>query len=134
MRISEERKARVKDLYFNEKMTTREIAKIERISLRDISDVLHEEKMKQQIENDKAQQKQQEISAKAYELFSKEKPVEVAIVLNLREPEVNRMYREYWKLKRLYDLDSLYEEIGDESIRDVVNLISFEHDLCSKYF
>jgi hypothetical protein len=90
--------------------------------------------MKQQIENDKAQQKQQEISAKAYELFSKEKPVEVAIVLNLREPEVNRMYREYWKLKRLYDLDSLYEEIGDESIRDVVNLISFEHDLCSKYF
>ena len=90
--------------------------------------------MKQQIENDKAQQKQQEISAKAYELFSKEKPVEVAIVLNLREPEVNRMYREYWKLKRLYDLDSLYEEIGDESIRDVVNLISFEHYLCSKYF
>jgi hypothetical protein len=110
--ISEERKARVKDLYFNEKMTTRDIAKIERISLRDISDILEEEDVKrQEIENDKRQQKQQELSAKAYELFSKgKKPVEVAIALNLGEPEVSRMYREYWRLRRMHSLYTTYEE------------------------
>ena len=89
MTISQERKDRVKDLYFNEKMTTRDIAKMERISLRDISDVLKEEEiMQQKIEDDKHQQQEQLISAKAYDLFSKgKKPVEVAIELNLREPE-----------------------------------------------
>ena len=112
MTISEERKARVKDLYFNEKMTTRDIAKIERISLRDISDILEEEDVKrQEIENDKRQQKQQEISAKAYKLFSKgKKPVELAIALNLREPEVTKLYGEYWKLKRMHKLNSIYTE------------------------
>jgi hypothetical protein len=58
------------------------------------------------------------LSAKSYDLFSKEKkPVEVAIALNLRELEVTKMYREYWKLKRLHNLDSLYEEIGDKGTR-----------------
>ena len=91
--ISEERKARVKDLYFNEKMTTRDIAKTQQISLRDISDVLKQEEVKQQeSENDKRQQKQQEMSAKAYELFSKSKThPEIAIALNLRDPEVSKM-------------------------------------------
>ena len=36
------------------------------------------------------------LSAKAYELFSKgKKPVEVAIALNLREPEITKLYAEY---------------------------------------
>jgi DNA-directed RNA polymerase specialized sigma subunit len=41
--ISEERKKRVIDLYYNQGKTTREIAKIERISIRDISAILKEE-------------------------------------------------------------------------------------------
>ena len=32
------------------------------------------------------------------------------------------MYREYWKLKRLHNLNSLYEEIGDEGIRNVLKV------------
>jgi hypothetical protein len=46
----------------------------------------------------------------------------VAIILSLREPEVTKMYREYWKLKWLHNLYSLYEEIGDEGIRDVLKV------------
>jgi DNA-directed RNA polymerase specialized sigma subunit len=38
--ISEERKKRVIDLYYNQGKTTREIAKIERMSIRDISAIL----------------------------------------------------------------------------------------------
>ncbi|HKG71092.1 MAG TPA: hypothetical protein VKA87_04285, partial [Nitrososphaeraceae archaeon] len=48
---------------------------------------------------------------KAYEFFSKGKTaVEVAIALNLREPEVTNIYREYWKLKRLHKLNLIYKE------------------------
>ena len=50
-------------------------------------------------------------ATKEYELFSKGKlPVDVAIALNLREPEVTKLYREYCKLKRLHILNSIYKE------------------------
>jgi transposase len=107
--ISEERKKRVIDLYYNQGKTTREIAKIERMSIRDISPTLREEELKRQRHKD--QQQQEELSSKAYELFSKGKrPVEVAIALSLREPEATKLYREYWKLKRLHQLNSIYRE------------------------
>ena len=48
MTISEERKKRVIDLYYNQGKTTREIAKIERISIRDISAILKEEEARRQ--------------------------------------------------------------------------------------
>jgi transposase len=41
--VSEERKKRVIDLYYNQGKTTREIAKIERMSIRDIHLILKEE-------------------------------------------------------------------------------------------
>jgi transposase len=41
--ISEERKERVIDLYYNQGKTTREITKIERMSIRDISAIRKEE-------------------------------------------------------------------------------------------
>jgi hypothetical protein len=83
----------------------REIAKMERMSIRDISIILKEEESKQQ------NYKQHEISTQAYKLFSEGKrPVEVAVALSLREPEATKLYREYWKLKRLYILNSIYKE------------------------
>jgi transposase len=107
--ISEERKRRVIDLYYNQGKTTREIAKIERMSIRDISAILKEDESKRQKYED--QQQQEELSSKAYKLFSEGKtPVEVAIILSLREPEVNKLYRGYWKLKRLDKLNSIYKE------------------------
>jgi transposase len=63
--ISEERKERVIDLYYNQGKTTREIAKIERMSIRDISAIRKEEEARRQ------KNKDQEQSSKAYKLFLK---------------------------------------------------------------
>jgi hypothetical protein len=83
----------------------REIAKIERMSIRDISIILKEEEARRQ------KYKQQEISSKAYKLFSEGKtPVQVATILNLSEPEATILYREYWKLKQLHKLNLIYKE------------------------
>ena len=53
------------------------------------------------------------LAAQAYKLFSDRKtPLEVTTALNLREPEVSKLYKEYWKLKG----------------RDILNLIHKETD------
>jgi hypothetical protein len=103
--ISEERKKRVIDLYYNQGKTMREIAKIERMSIRDISAIIKEEEARRQ------KHKQQEIFAQAYQLFSEGKTtVEVAIELNLPASKVSKLYREYWKLKGLDKLYTIYKE------------------------
>ena len=104
MPISEERRKRVRELYFNDGRTTREIAKTERMSIRDISSILKEEESKQQ------KYKQHEMSTKAYKLFSKKKStVDVAIELNLSEPEVSKTLIEYCRLKKLDKLNSIFK-------------------------
>jgi hypothetical protein len=71
---------------------------------------------RQQNDNNAEENKQQEqqhlsLSAEAYKLFSDRKtPLEVAIILNLKESEVTEFYKEYWKLKQLHDLMIVYEE------------------------
>ena len=106
MQITKDRRKRVIDLYFNQHKTYAEIAQIEeRISLRGIHIIIKEEQARRQ------KYKQQELSAKAYKLFSEDKTtVGVAIALNLREPEVTKMYREYWKLRGLDKLNSIHKE------------------------
>ena len=109
MQISDDRKKRVIDLYFNQHKTYAEIAEIERISPRDIHVIVKEEQAGRQ--KYKHQQQLQEVSAKAYELFNEKKsPVEVAIILNLREPQVTKYNREYWKLKGLNKLNIMHKE------------------------
>lgn len=120
MIITEERKRCVIDLYFNQRKTYAEIAEIEMMSIRDISAISKEEESRQQKYKD--QQQQEEVSSQAYKLFSEGKtPLVVAITLNLREPKVNKLYREYWKLKHLYKLNSIYEEIGND-LRHIIEL------------
>jgi hypothetical protein len=60
--ISQERKKWVIDLYYNQGKTTREIAKIERMSIRNISIISKEEEFKRR------KYKNQELSSKAYKL------------------------------------------------------------------
>jgi orotate phosphoribosyltransferase-like protein len=98
----EEKERRVIDLYSQGK-TYRQIAEGVRISPNDIHAILkkkeEEEKNNNAVTNN--QKQRQELSSRAYELFSKGKTsVEVAIALNLREPEVTTLYKEYCKLKR----------------------------------
>jgi len=94
VQITEERKKRVIDLYFNQHKTYAEIAEIEHISPRDIHAIIKEEEARRQ--KHKHQQHRQEITSKAYKLFSEGKTsVQVAIILNLREPAVTKLYTEY---------------------------------------
>ncbi len=49
--------------------------------------------------------------SKAYELFSKEKkPLQVTILLNIRQSEATTYYREYSRLRELYKLNLIYKE------------------------
>jgi transposase len=107
----QEKERLVLDLYYNQGKTMREIAKIERISIRDISAIIKEEVARRQKHKD--QQQQVETSGKAYELFSKRyTPLQVAIELNIRQSEATKYYREYWKLRGLDKLNSIYKEIN----------------------
>jgi len=115
----EEKEKLVLDLY-NEGKSTREIAPIAHISFRDIGCIIDKkEKEKETIEGQVQQITQ---STQAYKLFSEgSTPEEVAIALNLRQSQVTELYSEHWRLKGLYMLDQIYEEIKDD-IGSFVNL------------
>src|ERR671926_506158 len=130
-----EKEKLVIDLYYNQRKNVRQIAQEARISFRDISAII---KKKEAAEvNDvgngngngigvayNRQQQQQsddsnnnnkspnEKATKAYKLFSEgKKPVEVAIELGLREKQVDKLYREFCKLKNLNELYEIYPQI-----------------------
>ena len=97
----EEKERRVIDLYSQGK-TYRQISEEVRISPNDIHAILkkkeEEEKNNSAVTNN--QKQRQELSSRAYKLFSAGKRlVQVAIILNLREPDATKLYREYWRLK-----------------------------------
>jgi hypothetical protein len=113
LQITEDRKKRVIALYFDQHKTYAEIAQIMKMSPRDIHAIIKEEKAKRQRLKD--QQQQEETSSKAYKLFSDgKKPVEVAIELSLIEQAASKYYREYWRLKRLYILNSIFKATNGE--------------------
>jgi hypothetical protein len=108
----EEKERLVLDLY-NQGKSTREIAEEARMSFRDIGAILN--KAIEEKETSKEQAEKVSQSTQAYKLFSEGKsPVQVAITLNIREPEVARFYVEYWRLRQLYSLNKIYEEIKDD--------------------
>ena len=41
-------------------------------------------------------------------------PVQVAIELNLREKDVSELYREYWTLNGIYELNQIYNEVKND--------------------
>jgi hypothetical protein len=120
----QERERIVLDLYYNQRKTVREIAKEARISFRDIGAILNKTIEDKEAEQDKEQEQQDSIekstvqlsvSTQAYKLFSEGKnPIEVAVALNVRESDITRFYKEYWKLNQMHDLNTVYEELkGD---------------------
>ena len=113
----EERKRRVIELYYKEGRNTREIATIMRMSIRDISAIIKEEETKAQNREDEMKYQFEEIrAARAYKLFDEDKtPMQVASELKIREPVVSRLYNEYMKLKGLWQVSSLCENIGDDA-------------------
>src|SRR5215203_3643507 len=105
----EEKERRVIDLYSQGK-TTREIIKELRVSPNYVSAILKKEEEKNNsIVTNNQQQSSSSLATRSYELFSNKKtPLQVAIALNIRQSEAAKYYREYWKLRGLQMLDSLY--------------------------
>jgi DNA-binding CsgD family transcriptional regulator len=98
----EEKERLVLDLY-NQGKSTREIVEEARMSFRDIGAILN--KAIEEKEASKEQADKISKSTQTYKLFSEGKsPVQVAIALNIREPEVARFYVEYWRPRQLYSL------------------------------
>jgi hypothetical protein len=136
----EERERFVIDLY-NQGKNYREIAEEARISFRDIGPIvkkaIKEKEIMEAKQENKADnnpdfnsnnQKQPSLAGQAYALFSQGKtPKDVAIELDLREYQVTKYQREYWKLEDLHDLNSVYQEIGGEGITQLLRLYK-----CSK--
>ena len=104
-----EKEKLVLDLY-NEGKSTREIAQIAHMSFRDIGFIIDKKEKEQ--ESKEGQSRQGFLYTQAYKLFSEGKtPEEVAFALNLRQPQVTEFYTGHWKLKGLYMLNQIYEEL-----------------------
>ena len=94
------------DLYFNQNKTYHEIAKIARISPRDIKPII-----------DKAYQEKERtehklLAVQAYHLFSKAKThLEVSIILNIGQAQATAYHGEYLKLVQLDDIIKIYQEL-----------------------
>jgi hypothetical protein len=62
-------------------------------------------------------------STKAYKLFAERKnPYQVSIALNLRAPEVQTLFKEFWELRRMHSLSRLYDEIGDQGVSSLLQI------------
>ena len=98
----------VLDLYYNQDKTYRQIAKEAKICPRDIKAIL--DKKAEEVELNQSTS----ITSQAFNLFLQGKtPIQVAITLNLKEPEVHELYKQYWSLQQLHDLCQVYEKIKD---------------------
>ena len=109
----------------------REIARIARISVRDIKPILQKygaENLSRYSDidysiEDTAAAAVLPNSTKAYKLFSEGKsPLQVSIALNLRAPEVKTLYKEFWELRRMHTLAKTYDEIGDNGISSLLQI------------
>jgi hypothetical protein len=104
-----EREGLVLDLYFNQNKTYHEIAKIARMSPRDIKPIID----KAYQEKERAAHKS--LAVQAYELFSKgKKPLEVAIALNIGQIAAIQYYAEYLRLIGLDEITKVYLEFKDD--------------------
>ena len=122
MPVNEEDKRRIIDPYFNQGKTIREVCKIMGKSSHDITPVTKEHRIQlaqnyvlaNGEQNDDAYSMYDSVipNVKAYKLFDEGKsPLEVAAELNLPGPQVEQFYVEYWNLRRMYKLVTIYQEI-----------------------
>ena len=120
---SEQKEKLVLDLH-NQGKNSREIAKIARISFRDIGNTLMNAGKQKKAEQEQAREGL--LSSQAYKLFSKGKtPAEVAIELKIRAPQTIMFQREYWDLVLILPLD-----VVDDCVRFFV-LVPLSHRILS---
>jgi transposase-like protein len=124
MTISEEEKRRIIDLYFNQGKTIREVCRIMGKSSHDVTPVTKEHRIRLARDYALTNGEQSEVvqyeqdrvipNVRAYKLFEEGKsPLEVTAELNLPGPQVQQYYVEYWNLRKMHKLVSIYPEIQD---------------------
>jgi chromosome segregation ATPase len=119
----EEKRQLVLQLY-NEGKTMREIAKEVHMSFGDIGIIT--KKLNEQLEPKK---KETSKESQALKLFRKQRnPVDVAISLDLSPSKAAGIYKQFWKLKGLYNLLYLYEQVKPD-----ISLLIKIHDVVRKY-
>jgi len=109
---------------YNEGKTMREISKDVHMSFSDIGSIT--KKL-----NDELEPKKKEISKEfqALRLFRKRRdPVDVAISLDLPPSKALGIYKQFWKLRGLYNLLYLYEKVKPD-----ISLLVKVHDIVKKY-
>ena len=110
-----EKEELVLDLYFNQNKTYHEIAKIARMSPRDIKPIIDK------AYQEKERQEHKSTAVQAYELFYKGKtPLQVTIDLNIGERQATQHYTEYLRLVQLDSVTQLYLELKE----DIWNFVS----------
>lgn len=108
----QQREKKVLDL-IDQNKNTREIAQIVGMSFRDIGAIRRNAGKKKEAEEE--QTRQQFVSSQAYKLFSQGKSiVQVAIELNIGQPDADRLYVEYLKMTQHYDLSRVCGEVGGD--------------------
>jgi vacuolar-type H+-ATPase catalytic subunit A/Vma1 len=124
MSVNKEEKRRVIDLYFNQGKTIREVCRIMGKSSHDITPVTKEHRIRlaqnyaldNREQNDNVQCEYDRVipNVKAYKMFDEGKnPLEVAAELNILGPQVQQFYVEYWNLRRMHKLFTIYQELQD---------------------
>jgi hypothetical protein len=124
MIVNDEEKRRIIDLHFNQGKTIREVSRIMGKSSHDITPVTKEHRillaqnyaLANGVKSDVVEHVQDKIipNVKAYKLFDEGKsPLEVSAELNISGPEVQQYYNEYWNLRRMYTLVTIYQESQD---------------------
>ncbi len=100
--------------------TIREIAEDVHMSFAAISSII-----KKHTGEDKDKEKILSKDTQAIKLYSQDKtPVDAVIELDLPPEEAKRVYREFWMLKDLHQLDATYEEIQN----DMPSFFDFQKD------
>ena len=110
-----EKEQRVIELYQQGK-TMREIAHEVHMSFANIGSIIRKSTGDPETTKDEEKEKQQaklpSNDILAFKLFLHGKrPVDVAVKLDLSASEINRVYQDFWKLKRLHKLTVVYKEI-----------------------
>jgi hypothetical protein len=107
---------------YEQNKSARYIAEALRMSLRDISTILEKHGLSQRVaivkdngNNNDNNKSDNEKAIRAYELYDKENgPIQVAIQLGLSEKQATRYCVEYWRLRCLNKLSSVYKELKEE--------------------
>jgi len=100
--------------------TTREIAKIVHISLKDIGEIIKKFTGESNSESNEAEKEKERLSklsiyAQAFQLFREKKSLtEVVITLDLEADTVLYYYKDYLRLNHLYKLVNLYHSLGKD--------------------